>query len=176
MNNFKVTGKDFFADKNIFSIALEVPNSALGPTEVGLWVRTLVPAGDAKGGWVQADRGARPTQTPFLTGDQNEAYRAGEPANDARFAGLFAHALEHTGGYSPEKAKRTAETLLPDLIPYDPGRPASFPANGRALTDDVTDAFLAVLTDGKVTSDGVGAHVDLLSEFPYLGPPHKESR
>ena len=42
----------------------------------------------------------------------------------------------------------------------------------RALTDDVQDHFLTILTNGKVTTDGVGAHSDLLPEFPYLGPPH----
>ena len=40
-------------------------------------------------------------------------------------------------------AKRVAETLLPDLLRYDPTRPASFPRNGRSLTDDVSDYFLA---------------------------------
>ena len=82
------------------------------------------------------------------------------------------HALEHTGGYAPEEARGVAGTLLPDMLSYDPTRPASFPSNGRALTDDVADAFLAVLTNGKVTGDKVGPHIDLLTEFPYLGPPH----
>jgi hypothetical protein len=30
----------------------------------------------------------------------------------------------------------------------------------------------AILTNGKVTEDKVGPHGDLLTEFPYLGPPH----
>src|SRR6476620_3719172 len=96
LNNLQFTGEDFFADKDICSIVLEVPNSALGPKEVGLWARTLIPANGGGGGWVQADRGARPNQTPFLAGEQNAAYLAGEPANDARFVLVFAHALEHT--------------------------------------------------------------------------------
>ena len=100
---------------------------------------------------------------------------AGEPANDARFIAVFAHALEHTGGYAPEEARRVAGTLLPDMLSYDPTRPASFPSNGRTLTDDAADAFLAVLTNGKVTGDKVGPHIDLLIEFPYLGPPHNIS-
>jgi len=62
--------------------------------------------------------------------------------------------------------------MLPEILPYDPRRPASFPENGRALTDDAVDAFLSILTNGKVTRDKVGPHVDLLAEFPYLGPPH----
>jgi hypothetical protein len=47
-----------------------------------------------------------------------------------------------------------------------------YPDNGRALTDDVIDQFLSMLTNGKVKSDGVGPHHDLLATFPYLGPPH----
>ena len=170
LNDLQFTGDDFFIDKDVCSIVLEMPNSALGPKRVGLWARTLDGAG---GAWVQADRGALPAQAVFLVGSERDGYHAGEPANDARFIAVFAHALEHTGGYAPEEARRVAGTLLPDMLSYDPTRPASFPSNGRTLTDDAADAFLAVLTNGKVTGDKVGPHIDLLAEFPYLGPPHK---
>lgn len=149
--------------------ALNPPNSVLGPKRVGLWARTLDGAG---GGWVQADRGALPAQAVFLVGAERDAYLAGEPADDARFVAVFAHALEHAGGYTPEETRRVAGTLLPDMLSYDTTRPTFFPDNGRTLTDDAGDAFLAVLTNGKVTEDKVGAHGDLLAEFPYLGPPH----
>lgn len=172
-NNFKFTGKDFFAGNDICSIVLEVPNAVLGPKEVRLWARTVIRADGDGGGWVQVDRGARASQVPFLTGEQNDAYRAGEPADDARFVAVFAHSLEHTGGFAPEEARRVAGTLLPDLLRYDPSRPASYPHNGRRPSDDAADAFLAVITNGKVTGDGIGPHGDLLPEFPYLGPPHK---
>ncbi|MFL6416335.1 MAG: hypothetical protein ACJ74Y_11795, partial [Bryobacteraceae bacterium] len=145
-------------------------NTALGFNVIGLWQRTL----DGTGGtWVQADRGARPSQAVFLTGEQKGAYLAGEPVDDASFVAIFAHSLEHTGGYSPQQAKRVAETLLPDILFYDPGRPASYPDNGRALSDDVMDVFVSLLTNGRLTQDNVGPHHDLLTEFPYLGPPHK---
>jgi hypothetical protein len=62
--------------------------------------------------------------------------------------------------------------MLPDVIRYDHREPARYPDNGRTLTDDVPDYFLPLLTNGKVTGDGVDAHTDLLNEFPYLGPPH----
>jgi len=170
LNSLQFTGVDFFADADVCSIVLEVPNSDLGPKKMGLWARTL---DGASGKWVQADRGARPNQTPFLAGEQNAAYLAGEPADDARFVPVFAHALEHTGGYTPAEATRVAETLLPDVLHYDPTRPASYPDNGRSLTDDVVDFFLPLLTNGKVTQDKVGPHKDLLASFPYIGPPHK---
>jgi hypothetical protein len=170
LNNLQFTGDDFFADKDVCSIVLEVPNTALGGKRIGLWARTLM---DAGGVWVQADRGGLPAQAVFLVGgDDRDAYLAGEPAEDARFVGVFAHALEHAGGYTPEEARRVATRLLPDVLSYDPTRPASFPVNGRTLTDDAADAFLAVLTNGRVTGDKVEAHSDLLAEFPYLGPPH----
>jgi hypothetical protein len=65
LNNLQFTGNDFFADKDVCSIVLEVPNSDLGTEPIDLWARTLVKGG---GGWVQADRGARPAQAVFLVG------------------------------------------------------------------------------------------------------------
>jgi Domain of unknown function (DUF4331) len=170
LNKLQFTGDDFFADKDICSIVLEVPNYDLEPKKVGLWARTLESAG---GKWVQADRGARPQQAVFLPGAERDAYLTGEPADDARFVAVFAHSLEHAGGYTPEEARRVAGTLLPDILSYDPKRPASFPDNGRTLADDVVDVFLPILTNGKVKGDKVGSHSDLLGGFPYVGPPHK---
>ncbi len=172
LHDLQFTGDDYFADKNVYSLVIEVPNSALGAGPLGLWMRVLVPANGADGGWVQVERGARPTQTVFLAGDARNAYLAAEPKDDARFVDTFAHELAHAGGYAPEDAKRAAGTLLPDILKYDPSRPASYPTNGRLLTDDVIDVFLPILTNGKVKGDKVGPHRDLLADFPYLGPPH----
>ena len=175
MNNLQFTGGDFFADKNVSSMVVEVPNSALPPKAIGLWHRTLLPSNGSGESWVQVERGARPLQLFMVLGlstEESHAYLTGEPANDAQFIPAFAHALEHTGGYAPEEATRIAKAMLPELLFYDPSRQARFPVNGRTLTDDAVDSFLALLTNGKVTRDGVGPHRDLLSEFPYLGPPH----
>jgi hypothetical protein len=168
-NHMLFTGNDFMADKNVCGIVLEIPNSALGPHEVGIWARTLDRSAE---GWSQADRGGRPMQEVFLAGEEKAAYLNGQPADDQRFVAVFAHELEHTGGYTPRDATAVAKTLLPDILPYDYRRPASYPHNGRALTDDVVDVFLSLLTNGKVIGDKVGPHGDLLREFPYLGPPH----
>jgi hypothetical protein len=169
--HLQFTGDDFFANKDVCSIVLELPNSALGAKEVRLWARTLTP--DDGGGWRQVERGARPAQAVILV-EERDAYLGGEPATDGRFLASFAHALEHTGGYTSAEAKRMAATLLPDILPYDSSRPASFPDNGRTLTDDAFDFFMRVLTNGKVNGDNVGPHGDLLLEFPYVGPPHQD--
>ena len=149
LNNLQFTGDDFFADKDVCSIVLEVPNSALGPKAVCLWARTV---DGASGSWVQADRGARPSQAVFLPGDERNAYLTGAPADDARFIAVFAHSLEHIGGYSSEEARRVAGTLLPDIVRFDPTRAASYPSNGRALTDDVLDGFISILTNGSLAT------------------------
>jgi Domain of unknown function (DUF4331) len=117
LSDFQFAGEDFFADKDVCGIVLEVPNSDLGAGRVGLWACTLI---RAAGEWVQVDRGALPAQAVFLVGTERDAYMAGEPADDDRFVPVFAHSLEHTGGYAPEEAKRAARTLLPDVLPYDP--------------------------------------------------------
>jgi hypothetical protein len=172
LNDFQYTGDDFFADADVCSMALELPNSELGGSAVGLWHRTLVGGDDGR--WTQIERGARTQLVPFLVpNEEKDAYVGSEPADDARFVDVLAHSLEHIGGYSSDEARQVAGTLLPDMLRYDPTRPVAYPHNGRLLTDDVGDWNVAVFTNGKVTEDGVGPHDDLLREFPYLGPPHE---
>ncbi len=169
-NNMQFTGTDFFADKDVCSIALELPVSDIGGgVRLNLWHRSLV---QVDGRWVQADRGARPTQTPFMASAERDAYLDGEPAQDERFVPMFAHVLEKTGGYTPDGAQAAARSLLPDVLPYDPNKLAAYPGNGRTPIDDSKDVFLTVF-NGKLTWDKCGPHTDLLDEFPYLGAPHK---
>ncbi len=169
-NQMRFTGDDFFADKDVCGIVLELPNSALGTNAVGIWARTVDKTAD---GWIQADRGGRPLQAVFLPGEKREEYLSGEPANDDRFIGVFAHELEHSGGYSAEDAASVARKLLPDILSYNPREPVRYPNNGRTLTDDVVDLFFSIYKNRNVT-DKVGPHRDLLDKFPYLGPPHDE--
>jgi Domain of unknown function (DUF4331) len=167
-NHMQFTGDDFFKDKNICSVVIELANSVLRPNHVGIWGRILVKTQE---GWIQVERGRRPMQAVFLVGEEREAYLSGEPANDDRFIGVFAHELEHTGGYSPEDAAEIARRLLKDILPYNPRERVRFPDNDRTLTDDVVDVCLSIYANRNVT-DKVGPHRDLLGEFPYLGPPH----
>jgi hypothetical protein len=169
LNGLRFTGQDFFRDRDVCSFVIELPNTALGAGPVRLWARTM---DGETGRYVQVERGARPQQAVFLPGDQQGDYMAGQPVDDARFIATFAHSLEHAGGYTPEDAKRVAGALLPDLMSYDAMQPASYPRNGRTLSDDAADQFIEILTNGRITSDNVGPHTDLLGEFPYLGPPH----
>src|SRR5215472_10559550 len=62
LNNLQFTGDDFFADKNVCSVVLEVPNSELGPKKVGMWQPT--PVQSDGGVWIQVVRGHGPTTFP----------------------------------------------------------------------------------------------------------------
>ena len=135
------TGDDFFTDKNVCSIVIELPNSALGSNEVGLWARTVDKTGE---GWIQADRGGRPLQAVFFPGEEREAYLSGQPADDDRFIGVFAHELEHYRRlYAGGRNRRWRESCCQTFFPMTLAAPVSFPHNGRTLTDDVVDVFFS---------------------------------
>ena len=78
-NNMQFTGDDWFADKDVCSIAMEIPVSAIGGgARLNLWHRSLV---QVDGKWVQADRGA--TDPDAVPGrGREETYLDGEPAQD----------------------------------------------------------------------------------------------
>ena len=166
------TGDDFFKDKNVCSIVLELPNSELGTNKVGIWARTLDKTAD---GWIQADRGGRPLQAVFLPGEKKEEYLLGEPANDDRFIGVFAHELEHSGGYTPRTPRTSRVRCYRTFFLMTLARRCATRTMAATLTDDVADLFFSIYANRNVT-DKVGPHGDLLDEFPYLGPPHDESK
>ncbi|HZZ47923.1 MAG TPA: DUF4331 family protein [Pseudonocardia sp.] len=170
MHDFQWTGADAFGDKNVFSIALEVPNELLGDNPAfGVWARINV---RRDGTLVQIDRGAHPSLTAFFNPeDVKEAYNADQPAKDhEHYHEAWSQVLEKAG-YTGQEAGRALNVILPDVLRFDRSQPAGYP-NGRALTDDVFDARLAVVTHGQVSGDKTGAHTDLLAEFPFLGHPH----
>ncbi|MEY9968893.1 hypothetical protein ABIA33_006980 [Streptacidiphilus sp. MAP12-16] len=170
LHGFQWTGEDAFARKDVQCIALEVPDEMLGPESViGVWATVSV---RRDGALFQVDRGGHPTINPFINPEYaKDAYNAGHPADDAaKYLEPWSKLLEGNG-YSPAGASAAAGSVLPDILRYDRNRPTAYP-NGRTLTDDVFSARMAFLTNGKVKSDGLSPHDDLLTEFPYLGLPH----
>ena len=170
---FPWTGNDTLAVYNAFGIVLELPTSELGPDpSLGIWGRASV---HSNGTFDHVDRAGHPTIASFFNTDETkEQYNRTEPARDRE---LFLHQaieiLEHNGGYSAQQAEAVIDEagLLPDMLRYDPARPARYP-NGRTLSDHVVDARLAMISNNSVPSDGLRPHDDLLEDFPYLGTPH----
>jgi hypothetical protein len=177
LHNFHFTGSDLFIDKNVFGIVLEVPNKALGDNpNIGIWARTLLSTGDADGDvddYTIDDRMGRPAINTVLNhGVAKNKFNMINPDQDrANFESSFIATLESLGGYSADHAKAIAEILLPDILTYNYNSSKGY-LNGRKLTDDVIDISLTIVTNGKLTSDGVGPHTDYLDHFPYLGKPH----
>jgi hypothetical protein len=170
-HGFKWTGQDAFANRNILSLALEVPSEMLGPDpEIGVWATVSVRRDDAL---VQVDRGGHPTINPFINPDgAKNLYNTRQPADDlANYLRPWSELLQGNG-YTAAEADAAVRIVLPDILRYDRSQPARYP-NGRALTDDAFSDRFAWLTNGKITSDGLKPHDDLLAEFPYLGPPNR---
>src|ERR1700742_2533717 len=72
------TGHDDFAENNVDSIALEIPNELLGSGPViGLWATISL---RRNGTLVQMDRGGHPTINPFINPDsEKDLYNARQP-------------------------------------------------------------------------------------------------
>jgi hypothetical protein len=171
-HGFAWTGQDAFADRNVLSIVMEVPDDMLSADPIiGLWA--AVSQRQRDGSLVQVDPGGHPTINPFVNPNNvKNTYNLGQPVDDvAKYLGPWSTFLEENGGYSPEAAEKAARIVLPDILRYDRGQPVGYP-NGRAMTDDTFSARFAWMSDGKIPPQGLKPHADLLSEFPYLGPPN----
>ncbi|ARN82924.1 DUF4331 family protein [Methylocystis bryophila] len=167
------TGVDSNTQANVFSIAVELPTRELDPKpEIRIWGRCSL---RENGALNHVDRAGHPSVSSFFnTDDTKLEYNASEPVNDrSRWLEQFVHLMGHTGNYSREEAIAAIdkERTLPDVLSFDPSKPAKYP-NGRIFTDDVIDYRLAFLTKGECPASGLKPHADTLNEFPYLGAPH----
>jgi hypothetical protein len=179
---------DIFLGFNTNAIVLEVPDDQLG-VHIGVWGETQWWNGST---WKPGDQMGRPAiNTVFNTSlvDPNASTTKNKfnktPPSQQRTAlnGQFRknvvatltniNAALGTGGtdYTVAQAQGLADFLLPDVLTYDTSKAAGG-LNGRDLDDDVIDIELGIVTNGAVTSDGVGPHGDYLASFPYLGVPH----
>jgi hypothetical protein len=170
------TGIDSNAEANVFSMAVEVPTAQLAPSpELRIWGRCSV---RRDGRLVHADRAGHPSVSSFFNTDETkQEYNASEPANDReRWSDQFVHLLGHTGGYTREEAiaALNKEGILPDVLHFDPSKPASYP-NGRMFTEDVINVRVAFLTKNEAPPTGLSPHTDTLGSFPYLGNPHPKA-
>ncbi len=153
-------------------MAVELPTSEFGPDpHIGVWGRCSL---RLDGQLLHVDRAGHPSCSSFFNRDETkEEYDAGEPIHDReRWLDQFACHMSSTGNYTREAiAAIDAEGLLPDMLMFDPSKPAQYP-NGRSFTDDVIYQRLTMLSMGRMSPTGLRPHTDLLSDFPYLGNPH----
>ncbi len=161
------------AETNVVAMIIELPNSYLSASpDVRIWARCSM-LKDRQ--WVHTDRAGHPSLGDFITADNMRAqYQGGEPNRDReRWMGQLIEVMVRNGGYTRQEAIEAinADGTLPDVLTYDPSRPAKYP-NGRTPTDDGIGYLRAFLTNGQSPPSGWSPHTDVLGEFPYLGPPH----
>jgi len=176
--------KNTFADTTVETIVLEISHehAQLRPgAHIGVWAATKL-ATDA-GGWRQINRAGHPMMWPiFWPGDtdfSNPANRR-HPSEDVAAAGEFiaervAAVTAATGTSADPKGygRHVADLLLPDVLPYVVGTPASFgfaTRNGRTLADNAPEAMLSLVTNSGVPAGlkpQVAAHVRT-DRFPYV--------
>src|SRR5882724_1317264 len=171
------TGVDSNTKANVFSTVIELPTTELSPKpEIHIWGRCSV---RRDGKLLHVDRAGHPSVSSFFnTDDTKEDYNASEPVNDRRrWLDQFVHLMGHTGNYTREEAIAAIdrERTLPDVLSFDPSKPAKYP-NGRVFTDDVINYRLAFLTKNQCPPTGLKPHKDILKEFPYIGMPHAKAR
>ena len=175
--------RNFFANRNVSAIVLEVPNRLLGEGTVRAWATASL-VGHAPE--VQVSRWGLPMITHIFLSDNSkdlkEAFNRSLPCDDvAQFSEPIAAFVRNmttyanTSGNPAEHGKRIAGVLCPATLPYKIGTFASFDYagfNGRALGDDAMDVMLT-LAANQAICDGVAPDRQRTrGEFPYFGEPY----
>jgi len=175
-----------FAGTSVESIVLEVAHTdpQLRPgRQTGVWCVTKL-ATDA-GGWRQVNRGGHPMMWPIFWPDDTQftnPANARHPAQDlaadgGHLAGHVAAVVGASGtvGDAGEYGWTVARQLLPDLLPYQVGTPATFGfavRNGRPMADNAPEAMLSLVT-GTAIPSGLRPSVaagQRAAAFPYVVP------
>jgi Domain of unknown function (DUF4331) len=178
--------KNSFAGKTVESIALEVSHRhpQLKPgARIGVWCATKL-ATDA-GGWRQINRGGHPMMWPIFWPDDTHFTNhqdARHPSEDfdaiGKYIGDKVSAVVAASGTSDDPqgyGQTVARELLPDVLPYVVGTPAtySFAArNGRTMADNAPEAMLS-LVSGMAVPSGLKPSVaknQRDDKFPYVVP------
>jgi alkylation response protein AidB-like acyl-CoA dehydrogenase len=179
-----------FAGTNVRAIVLEVPNSAFGSRNIGVFTTTSLPT-DA-GVWRQVNRCATPMITMFfeplaesqLANDYNHCEPSQTPALFGdRVAKMTAGVVRAMGSSSDPEAygRWVAEQLLPDILWYEIGTAATFGfarRNGRGLTECAVDVMFSMVFNRALPLglDHRSVTGKLRPSFPYLPLPEPISQ
>ena len=176
--------KNSFAGTTVESIVLEVSHQRpqLRPgARIGVWCATKL-ATDA-GGWRQINRGGHPMMWPIFWPDdvhfanhQNTRHPSQDFDAIGKYIGDKVSAVVAASGTSDDPqgyGQTVARELLPDVLPYVVGTPAtySFAArNGRTMADNAPEAMLS-LVSGMAVPSGLKPSVaknQRDDKFPYV--------
>lgn len=163
---------------NVIAIVAELPLALIADGPLAFW--TAVAANDHHH-WTQVSRCGRPNfAATFNDNPEGSAlYNATDPETDLA---NFGPAVRETtarivtaAGTAPDPdgyGELVARQLLPDVIPFDPSRAASFGfagVNGRTLTDDFGAVVYSSVFNHPMRT-ALAPLPDLRAEWPYLPP------
>ena len=171
---------NFFADRTIAAIVLEVPNQLISnTTRVDAWT-TVSLCGHAPE--QQVARWGLPLLTHIYLGgnDLRERFNQSRPSDDdsvfvsSIVSTVTRYAAAAGTTHDPEAYGRRVARLFGSLtLPYELGTVASFDYtgfNGRSLRDNVMDNMLPLLTNSPLGT-GIGPDPTRVTDrFPYLLP------
>ena len=179
------TGANYFQNRNVTAIVIEVPTQLIGDpgATVRAWV-TVSLCGHAPE--VQVSRWGLPLMTHIFITDETakDEYNRSHPSADVpRFSQIVADALPRIiqlAGSTDDPAayaQRVVERLFPTTLPYVLDSAASFGFagfNGRALTDNVENVMLSLQANTPIDQRTTVPRTNILDEFPYFGAPHAD--
>jgi hypothetical protein len=178
--------KNFFANRNITAIVLEVPNEMIGTGTVRAWATASL-YGHAPE--MQVSRWGLPLITHLFLNDPDrqdvkEKFNVSMPCDDQTgFSQLIAEFAEKMTTYAgsvmnpAEYGQQLAGRLCPVTLPYELGTPAAFDLagfNGRPLGDDVMDVMLTLASNRPLQDGAVPDRNRIQSEFPYFGKAYSK--
>jgi Domain of unknown function (DUF4331) len=178
--------KNSFAATTVESIVLEISHEhrqLQAGARTALWSVTKL-ATDA-GGWRQINRFGHPMMWPIFWPDDtdfsapaNQRHPSADFNADAKHIGDLITAAVSANGTSADPAaygQTVASLLLPDVLPYVTGTPATYGfagINGRPVADNAPEAMLSLVLNTGVDS-GLRPSVaagQRKRAFPYLVP------
>jgi hypothetical protein len=179
------TGADYFQNRNVTAIVIEVPTQLIGDrgATVRAWA-TVSLCGHAPE--VQVSRWGLPLITHIFITDEiaKDEYNRSHPSAEVpRFSQIVADALPRIiqlAGSTDDPtayAQRVVERLFPTTLPYVLDSAASFGFagfNGRAMTDNVENVMLSLQANTPIDQRTTVPRTDILHEFPYFGAPHAD--
>jgi hypothetical protein len=178
--------QNFFANRNLTAIVLEIPNHLIGNGPVHAWA-TVSLYGHAPE--MQVSRWGLPLITHLFLNDPNhqevkESFNISVPADDvASFSTYIADFTQKMTTYAgsvmnpQEYGKQMVARLCPTTLPYELGTPAAFDLagfNGRPLGDDVMDVMLTLASNKPLQDGAVPDRKRIRTEFPYFGKPYSK--
>lgn len=175
------TAKNTFAGSSIHAIVVEIPfddDTLRIGRSIAVWATSKLATDE--GGWHPINRAGLPMTWAMFRSDSDitDAAHLTRPEDDrsnyaATFAAQVAGFVAALGSTSDPQhyAEKVAAQILPDLLRYEVGTPASFGfagRNGRFLTDNAPEVMFSVVSDSAIATGLTPASSAVLTEFPYV--------